>query len=238
MEQYKEELGRKIFCIALPERYGPEIVRLMVRNEYEVYSLENEVYLDTVLREYPRSVRVVYGRQWAEKLDDTTNAIVLHAGEEGADSSGGTAVDISGGLTPPAEAAIIDKLESLRARGQRQYVRFGGTDNVNVAFTFTAGGREYSGYVYDISSAGMSCAFDKDTKLQLNTFIGRINLTLEGETYAITGKTLLQRRLDSEKRLFVLMFDRRMPENIREVLQDFIHSSLQAKMLAKLGRAE
>jgi hypothetical protein len=228
MEQHKEELGRKIFCIALPKRYGPDIVRLMVRNEYEVYSLENEAYLDTVLREYPGSVRVVFDR----------NAIVLHTGEEGAASSGGMAVDISGGLTPPAEAAIIDKLESLRARGQRQYVRFGGTDNVNVAFTFAAGGREYSGYVYDISSAGMSCAFDKDTQLPLNTFIGRINLTLEGETYAITGKTLLQRRLDSEKRLFVLMFDRRMPENIREVLQDFIHSSLQAKMLAKLDRAE
>jgi hypothetical protein len=228
MERHKGELGRKIFCVALPEQHARDIVRLMVRNEYEVYSLENEAYLDTVLREFPRCVRVVYDR----------NAVILHTGEENADFGGKTAVDITGGVTPSAETAILDKLESLRARGQRQYVRFGGTDNVNVAFTFTAGGTEYSGYVYDISSVGMSCAFDKDTKLQLNTFIGRINLTLEGETYTITGKTLLQRRLDNEKRLFVLMFDRSMPRNIRDVLQDFIHSSLQAKMLAKLGRAE
>ena len=244
MERNKEALGRKIFCIAIPEKYSSKIVHLMVRNEYEVYSFTNSNYFTAVLQQFPRSVLLIYGREWEERIkqyrekieEEDIHIIYLHSGEHGAAPPGHTAVDFSGGV-PQAGELLINKLESLQVRGQRRYVRFGGTDNVNVTFSFTAEGTEYTGYVYDISSAGISCAFDRDEvlKLQLNSFIDRINLTLNGETYTITGKILLQRRLDEEKRLLVLMFDRRMPQTIREVLQDFIHSSLQAKMAFALS---
>ncbi len=249
MERNTEALGRKIFCINLPQKYAQSLIPIFVHEEYEAYALDGPDSLPFVLEQHPRSVLFLYTDSLTEdtgpwqEFFSTENErltgkdfqwVFTYPGREATVFLGRPALGLIEGVNSSVKEFIIAKLESLHARGQRRYVRFGGTDDINVAFTFSVKGNNYEGFVYDISSAGMSCAFGKETCLDLNTFIDKITLTLGGTTYTITGKILLQRWLDNEKRLFVVMFDRRMPPGIREVLQYFIHSSLQAKMLARL----
>lgn len=237
MERNDKAVGRKLFCAALPKQYEDNLITALVRDEYEVYSVKDLELLNIVTQRFPRSVLFLYtDMSETETLKWENQIIFIHDGLTTSTFLGHPAVGLGGGFTNNVKEFIFGKLESLHSKGQRRYVRFGGTDDVNVSFYFSLKGKEYTGFVYDISSAGMSCAFDKETELELNSFIDHIALTLEGVTYTITGKILLQRWLNNEKRLFVLMFDRRMPVIIREVIQDFIHSSLQAKMNSRLAR--
>jgi hypothetical protein len=129
---------------------------------------------------------------------------------------------------------LVSLLEQLGSKGQRKYVRFGGTNQPNATFSFTHTGIEYSGVVHDISSAGMACAFEKETAFDIDDRINEITLHLGAREFILAGKVLQKRWLDEVKRLFVVMFDRRMPQSVRLVLQDFIHSSLQAELEIKL----
>lgn len=224
MEDNLQALGRKVFCLALPKPLSDHIVRFLVRKEYEVYTVEDESHLEVIIRDFPRSVIFLHAGG-GEKLMERCR-------EEA--EKGDVQLRLLGDNPEAEKEKIIDLLERSRARGQRRYVRFGGRDNVNVAFSFRVGGSDYTGYVNDISSAGMSCAFEEETELTVRTEIDSITLTMREETITITGKIQLQRLTDDKKRLFVVMFDRKMPDNIRELIQDFIHSSLQAKMDLKL----
>jgi len=248
MTEKEKQTGRKVFIIGFPETLQTELINSLVRREFEGYRIDRK-YFDSVIVSYPRSVFMVYlnydDNSWqsllranAEKMeDDDFQFIFFSDSPQNSTFERWPCIGLKRGVTEYIQQDIIAKLEALYARGQRKYIRFGGIEDVNVDFSFTINGKYYTGTVYDISSAGMSCTFDKETELPVNTPLPRIELTMQEKTYGITGKILLQRWLDNEKRLFVVMFDRRMPEKIRNVLQDFIHNSMQAKMELKLGQS-
>jgi len=245
-----EVRGRKVFCFGFTDGEGLHVFDYLIRREYEAYRSEKPAHLAAVLQNFERSVICIRGKTSEDLFKWKT---VLHNYEElcAGKQFCGIIVCAVPRNEPELPSSIpwrhipacgikevqrgLDRhLEEWNARGQRQYVRFGGKNDVNVDFSFTLEGKQYHGKVNDLSSAGMSCAFDKDTPLQINRTIDSIQLTLRGNIYSITGKIFLQRALDETKRLFVVMFDRRMPGEIRRRLQDFIHDSLQAKMHAFL----
>ena len=242
--------GRKVFCFGFTDGEGLHVFDDLIRREYEAYRFEAPEDLAAVLRKFEHSV-ICIRAAGTEELAEWKN--VLYENEEQCRDKQFRGVIICADSRndpqlPPTipwrqipscaieeiQARLDELLEEWDSRGQRQYVRFGGTDEVNVDFSFSIKGSPYQGKVNDISSAGMSCAFDKDTSLEINQPIDSIQLMLQGNIYSITGRILLQRALDDTKRLFVVMFDRRMPPEIRRRLQDFIHDSLQAKMNALL----
>lgn len=242
--------GRKVFCFGFTDGDGLHVFDYLIRREYEAYRFETPEDLAAVLWKFERSVICIRAER-TEELATWKN--VLYENEERCRDKQFCGVIICADphndprlpFTIPwrhipsceiveIQARLDELLEEWDARGQRQYVRFGGSDEVNVDFSFSLKGRQYQGKVNDISSAGMSCAFDKDTSLEINQLIDSIQLMLQGNIYSITGRIILQRALDDTKRLFVVMFDRRMPPEIRRRLQDFIHDSLQAKMNALL----
>lgn len=248
-----EVRGRKVFCFGFTDGEGLHVVDYLIRREYEVYRFDKPAHLTAVLKNFERSVICIRGKTPEDIFKWKT---VLHSHEEvcAGKQFCGIIVCADPRNEPELPSSIpwqyisicgieeiqrsLDRyLEEWNARGQRQYVRFGGKDDVNVDFFFTLEGIQYQGKVNDISSAGMSCAFDKNTSLQINRTIDSIQLTLRGNIYSITGKIFLQRALDDKKRLFVVTFDRRMPGEIRRRLQDFIHDSLQAKMHAFLAQS-
>ncbi len=248
-----EVRGRKVFCFGFTDGEGLHVFDYLIRREYEAYRFEEPAYLTSILQNFERSVLCIRGKNPEDLFKWKT---VLHSHEElcAGKEFCGIIICADPRNEPELPSSIpwryipvcgieevergLDRhLEEWDARGQRQYVRFGGKDDVNVDFSFTVEGIQYHGKVNDLSSAGMSCAFDKDTPLQINRTIDSIQLTLRGNIYSITGNIFLQRALDDTKRLFVVMFDRRMPGEIRRRLQDFIHDSLQAKMHAFLAQS-
>jgi hypothetical protein len=250
-------LGKQIFILYPDQEPQHNILTHLVRSEFEVYGIRDHTPLPAYIAETGRAVLCinVHNRltpqEWTQfihairrKTDCTqcSYAVLVKPDYKSIlqevlpESPEKTLL-----LDPSQEEDILKKdlvqwLEEQQARGQRSYVRFGGTEQPCASFTFSVQDTLYSASVKDISSAGMACWLDEEAYLDIDQYIKKIILSLGDKQFELAGRIFQQRWLDRDQRLFIVMFDKRMPANVRRTLQDFIHSSLQEAMEKKLKR--
>ena len=255
MAHKQDDTGKQIFFLSFDQPFGDELITHLVRNEFEVYKIEDIYRLATYITVRGRAIlciplqETVSILQWGkyiggiqQQTEENPCDIILLTKPETAEELGTLFginqellhyIDISK-TEDQLKGELQSLLGTLGAKGQRSYVRFGGTNQPNASFTFTHKGIEYSGIVHDISSAGMACAFEEETVFDIDDRIHEIKLHLDNREFLLEGKVFQKRWLDEVKRLFIVMFDRRLPQSVRWVLQDFIHSSLQAELEIRL----
>ena len=126
---------------------------------------------------------------------------------------------------------IIKALEANEARGTRRHVRINCEDMASVYFSIKSNYKLIQGYIYDISSVGMACGFDKDVELFLrkNSVVEDIQLQLRGNLCLLSGKVAGIHH-DKEKNIkYVVMFDK-MSDDDRKKIYNFIAKCLQENM--------
>ncbi len=254
---YSPDAGRPIVVFSTRKTQLEELIEYCVREEFEIYGIETYDRFKAFLRTAEKGIEIADSSGLSSAL---LQEIVPYVNREGhsllvlasntfqeewerslimrSGAANGHLTVLNGDRSNhELIAGIKQYLETKQARGQRRYVRFGGEYKPNASFRFSLKGVEYAGTVHDISSVGMSCAFDKETVFNIDEYINEIQLFLDKKQFSLAGKVFQQRWLDEEKRLFVVMFDKRMPDKVRRILQDFIHSSLQAEFDKKLERS-
>jgi hypothetical protein len=261
------DIGKPVFFLYPETEQHRSLITFMVRNEFEVYTIENTYRFVPYLKQCEQCILIIdphFGltlKKWGDFIAESL--LPLIEGESSIifftvkelfsilkEPFPEKWIHGSGEKTGEQKIFFIDQeqepgiisdhlqniLENRQARGQRRYVRFGSVGEADASFQFTIDGRTFSGTVHDISSVGMSCAFEKEMALKVNERISDMELRLGDRTFNLKGEVFQQRKLDERKRLFVVMFDRNMSETVRHTLQDFIHSSLQMELDWKLNQ--
>lgn len=129
---------------------------------------------------------------------------------------------------------IIKLLEANEARGRRQHLRVPcskGTASLNVLID----GDPLVGALVDLSSVGMACTFDRDPKWKARTLIKSIQLRLKGVLCQVSAIVMGSRITEGGETIFVLLFDPKTPEDVREKIRAFLGKALQAQLDGDLG---
>ena len=133
-----------------------------------------------------------------------------------------------------SKKTILKVLEANEAKGRRQYIRVlctKGSASLNVMDD----GTSFNGTMVDISSVGMACYFDSDPGFKARSMVKSIQLRLKGVLCQVTGVVMGSRPDDEGKILYVLLFDPRTSDDIREKIRVFLRKSLQLQLEADLA---
>ena len=242
--------ARKVFFMFhLPESEN-KIIKRIVFNEYQAYSIPNDYksYIP-VIRKYPNSIvfslgsncpRNVNWEQVYKSLNpDTCDGLKISTWFY---SRGHLRInrDLSN-FDAPVDAIPLDQgleslvphilkvLESLDARGRRKYIRTRCNDGYSATFSIKLNKNIYNGAIYDISSFGMACAFNSDIGVSIQTYIHDIQIRLNGIGSGVSGIVSGKRVIGSEW-VYVIVFDYKDNPGTRIRIQEFIYYELQKEL--------
>jgi len=129
---------------------------------------------------------------------------------------------------------LLKVLEANEAKGRRQFMRVPvrqGWASLNLV----EGNKLLTGHVFDISSVGMSCTFDDDATFVARSLLKDMQLKLKGMLCTVTAVVMGTRTVESGQTLYVLLFDPKTPDEVREKIRTFEKKVLQLNFDAEMG---
>lgn len=253
------DLGRKVFFLHPPPVLREHLIDVIVRNEYEVYLIEDHqrchkllaqytsailfVNIDSVLKEpiWEQFIRRMISHPPAEDV-----RIGVLSGHRDQDLTRKYLIDIGvqcGFVTlnlkvEQSAKILLKTLEAVQAKGKRKHVRApaGETATFNVQEASTAAGQ-----ILDISAAGMACQFHNEVSFKLGHQFNDLQLILRGARTSTRAHVIGVRQAHSEGKgspsIYVMIFDHRAYGQ-RSVfrIQNFVSHSLQVRMDDEIAR--
>lgn len=128
---------------------------------------------------------------------------------------------------------ILKVLEANDARGRRQFLRVPchpGWASLNVALD----GKPLNGTLVDISSVGLSCTFDRDPGFVARSLVKGIQLKLRGLLCQVSAVVMGTRTRDDGTILYVLLFDPKTTDEVREKIRTYQRKALQNLLETRL----
>ncbi|MDC7220875.1 MAG: PilZ domain-containing protein [Spirochaetales bacterium] len=242
--------GKKVFFVLPHEIVREHIIEILSENEYEVYILNNQEKVDSLVNRFPDSILYV-------NIDGTLSETEWKSYLKGLlDRHGDLQIGVlSGRLSDPnminsyimdvgincgviqlrqgvkeCSQNMLKVLEANEAKGRRKYLRYQCGYNDNITLNFALLTSQQRGHIMDISSVGLSFVLDESVEMQKNTVIKDVQLKLNG-VLLTTDCVLMGSRDDQGTLIYVLLF-RFTPERKaqRSKIRNFIHSSLQKEL--------
>ncbi|HEY1405349.1 MAG TPA: PilZ domain-containing protein [Spirochaetota bacterium] len=245
-----EELvkARKIFFLFVPTEFEKTIVKDIVVNEYEAYTLSDDtgLYLP-ILFHYPNSIVFAYENncprnvKWKEYYDKLSACCVEGEIKISTLRKEGNVLKIKEDLTnftppfpeitlePDSKAAVpsfLEILSAFNARGRRSHVRIICDDGYSATFSVKVQKRIFTGTILDISSIGMACSFAEPLELAVKMVFEDIQLRLNGQVCQVSG-TIYGKREINNTQIYVIMFDFRKFPDHRQRIYEYVYSALQ-----------
>lgn len=247
--------GRKVFYFFPSGSYHQRIIKEIIRNEFEIYSLSNIKKGLPLVFQYNGAV-IFFNIDEVQNYEQVKNSIkdyCRQTSQRSIDlvilSRDSSRIDdvqsFMSGLyncsgfhlkTDPETTSetLITLLHRFNARGQRSYVRFGSNAEEVANIKFARKNKTYKGYVHDISSVGLSFSLASGSVFPVRCKIREISLDLDQTLNGLSGTITIKRKLPSGNILHVLMFDKDLSRELYERLHFIIHSSLQRQFTARL----
>ncbi len=247
--------GRKIFYLFPQGEFHRRVVQHIINSEYEVYTLSDHRRGLPLIFQYNGAIvfinldAAVKAKQLLIGIRDfcrqTSNRSIelflLCNSEERREQTEGYVKDFSNcscinhTKSDRDFTEVIDTiLDQLQARGQRSYVRFGSNTAEITSISFERKEKTIKGSLHDISSVGLSFSIKGNTNLPLRSKIKDIKLDLAYPVNDLSGQISIKRRLSGGEILYVLLFDKSLPTEIRQQLRFVIHASLQRQFIRRL----
>lgn len=255
----EKTLGRKAFFLYPDGRVVPGVLDALRKREFEVYGFQSHKIIGKILGFYENSVLFIWADEgpgpagWAElireihpenKIPESTSDAVMYAlvkrGRKSPEYEAlASAIGLAFLIDIPDESEKLTErigtiLEAISARGQRQYVRFGGAGQIVTSLYAAHGDAGVSGTVHDISSVGMSCSFSEEVDFNPKDRIDQIELSIQDQRYRVGGFILLRRQDPSGRPVYVIMFDRKSVGAAQDPIRRFINDSLKAQVEKRL----
>jgi hypothetical protein len=250
------EYGRKVFFLYPPSVVKDEMVDDLVRNEYEVYLLQDHRTAVKLFREYQNAVvfiNIDYSLKDDESWEDYISALMndertsdVKIGIVSYESDKSVVekflmelmvpcgfVKLSLGLKE-SKRIIMKALDANEAKRRRKYVRVKCREPIKANFNLKKEGREHTGRILDISSYGMSIELDHnaDGVLANKEYVRDIQLRLGGVICRASG--FVVGRVEGAKVVHLIIFSKETAPNDVEKIHSFVHHCLQQAMDQKL----
>jgi len=235
-------LGKKVFFLYPPVDFSKSILNRLFEDGYEIYKLNSTENIVLLLREFPDSILFINSDYPYEDFDlQQFNDQILHQ-EDFSDLTTyaffsqsvtyGDMVKDYVSLEQPAEELyqnIRGILEEAQAHGKREHVRFGSYSEVISTFPFTSEGQRYEVNLHDISPRALSFSSGDDLKNLVGNDLSDMNLKVGAYEITVSGKLDSSREIGG-KELYIVTFDPEKYMEYRELLYNFIFTSLERKM--------
>lgn len=249
--------GKKVFILHPPSVIQDDMIRILIRNEFEVYLLHNHQKAARLVKKYRSPILYINidknlsGKEWEEYIR------LLMDGEETKDVQIGIItynedkelarkylmdlgvpcgfVRLKLGLEESAKI-ILKTLIAVEARGKRRHVRAPCADRQLASFNVRYKDTLYAGNILDISIAGMACTFDRDVPhtLSQGERLDDIQLKLRGQLTKIAGRMAGKRSIDEGKTIHVILFDEETVSHEKHKIHEFIRKELQDEIEQQL----
>jgi hypothetical protein len=241
--------GRKVFFL-YPHSIVRDIVKDIIKNEFEVYVVEDHLRLKTLLVRYPNAIVFINieERLREEEWEKYMREILANPATGNVGLGVFTYFDRSKALTEKyllelgvncgyirlktdiakCTDIIFRMLEANEARGKRRFVR--GVCNPKLdSFNVELNGSRFAGKVLDISIAGMACQFqDLSRKVEVGMDLKDIQLVLRGIHCQVCGKVIRVDRRGGDSDVYIILFRAEcLTPLIKDKIHSFIHICLQ-----------
>ncbi|HEQ72480.1 MAG TPA: hypothetical protein ENN69_08325 [Spirochaetia bacterium] len=250
--------GRKVFFL-YPHTIIRDLIKEIVRNEYEVYMIEDHIRLKSLLVKYRNPIVFlnIEERLKEEEWEQYIKEILSDPATRKIGIGVLTYFDRSKALTErylmelgvncgfirlktsleKCKDIILRTLEANEARGKRRFVR--GICNPKIdSFNVVIGGTRYNGTMLDVSIAGMACRFTNlMQKLSVGMELKDLQLVLRGMRCQVEGRIIRIDRRGGDSDVYVILFlaDSLIPA-VKEKIHSFIHICLQDEIERELRR--
>lgn len=243
-----EQQGRKIFFL-YPEK-GPqdELVRAIVKHEYEAFLIRDPQKAHEILRKFNNSILFIDidaalpPNQWTEKISSIKNdsetasvLIGLHAFRDKDPDMDEPFYNVKPQLglihmqkDLQKNVVLLEKLfAKLNVKGRRKFVRTHCNDDGT--FNLKVEDKTHTGKIKDISTAGMTCEFDSDVYFKRGSNLRSIQLHLGRSLCMVSGPVIGHH--GDDKKLHVIIFDQTFNSNFKQHIHDFIYRNLQQQLV-------
>ena len=249
-----EIFGRKIFFICATFTLNTNIILRLMEQEYEIYKIDEPRQLKNLLELNPQSI--VYfnvdthfsPQVWFNFISSFEHNPKFEKCDFGVFSTKGTGKFLYGNALKLSAGAftidknfgeimglLLQKLELLKAKGMRKFVRLICADNKSAEAYFISGNMMFKMNFIDISSIGVGLI----VPMKYAGFI-KINSVIQGLTLVLGNKQLKANakvhtiKAVSSGILAALIFTPDTPGNFRNYVRTYICEELQKKMAASL----
>lgn len=242
-------LGRKVFFIRPHSVIQNELLTELIRQEYDVAILTDHTRVRDLFRLHPECIAFLnIDEGWEEPewealvrevkkdpdLAEVRLGIVTYHPDPELSHKYLLELEVPCGyikLTLGLEEStktILKVLEANEARGRRQFLRVPcrpGTAQLNIP----GPQKPLKGTLLDLSSVGMACVFDFDPAFVARSLVKDIQLKLKGVLCTVSAVVMGTRPKD-DATVYILLFDPKTPEEVREKIRGFLRKSLQANL--------
>jgi hypothetical protein len=249
--------GRQVVFVKPHSVVQNELLAELIRNEYAVAVLNDHTKVRELFRTFPEGITFL-------NIDEGYTEAEWEALVRGAEDDPATAQARIGIVTyntdpelsrkyllelmvscgfiklslelAESTKTILKVLDANEAKGRRQYIRVlcsKGSASLNVASDVGS----VNGTVIDISSVGLACVFERDPGFKARSLVKNVQLKLTGVLCQVSAIIMGSRTDEEGRMLYVLLFDPRTPDEVREKVRVFLRNSLQFQLDADLGAA-
>jgi hypothetical protein len=238
--------GKKIFFLYPQSVIQQELISFLLKNEYEVYFLNDHLKAIKVFKQFPNSICFINiddglkETEWEKYIMDLRANSAISGIQIGILSYNNDPnlmkkylmdigvecgfIQLKLGVKQSTDI-ILKVLEANEAKGRRKFVRANCENETMVIMNFSYRENSYKGQILDISSVGIAGKFSGPVPLDNKTVISNIQLNLKGSLVQADG-IILSRRFDSAN-ILVILFNPRLEELNLEKVHNFIHRTLQ-----------
>ncbi len=250
--------GKKVFFLYPHSVIQEDLVEHIVQNEFEVYLVSNHTRLPSILKKFPHSILFINidtrlkEEEWEEYVrkimnDPATKDVQIGILTYNEDKElakkylmdimvPGGYIQLKLGLKESTKI-ILKTLIANEARGKRRFVRAVCPKNSVNEFNVGIHEKMYTGYIKDISSAGMACYFYDTVDFQPKTVLERMQLKLKRRIVMVNG-VIAGKREDKDGMIYVVLFSSYVSADAKQKLTSFVHKTLQTEMNRLLGEPD
>jgi len=250
-----ELMGRKVFFLHPSTFVQNTILEPLIQQEFEIYMLKDETKLLKILKKYPDSIvfacidEVLSPKQWEAwimQLKATPSdheirlGVLSNTNHEDVRRLYVDTYKVSCGfisIKPDKDKAIkalIEVLNSVKAKGRRKYVRTNTHHETMTTINLPVGDNNYvTGEIWDISVVGLSCTFSKELNLNKNAIFRDIQLKLQSTLVKVEGIVYGSRKEESET-VYVFLLAPKTDPTTKAKIRMFIQKRIQALMEVEL----
>jgi hypothetical protein len=243
-----EIIGKKVFFLNPSVNIQNQIMDELSQHEYEVYSVKNSAHLTRVLRKYTDSIVYINlddtqkaeAEKWIDMISNAVPGVVIGIFSSSTDEALKDKyvkkpkvkcgfINIRFEMKKTVQQ-IIKILESMNVKGRRKYLRATTENEETATINMSHGGGNFvNGIIKDISVVGFSCTFEEDPGLVKNTLYKDIQIRLH--TMLIKAEAIVfGSRIEYDKKVYVLLFSKRIDPGVSVKVRKYIQQNLQHKM--------
>ena len=246
------ELGRKIFFVNPSFSIRSRILPQLMEHEYEIYTFSGYARIKGYLTVHKNAVLFINPEQqlsisaWIRLIKSIQDDPEFNSTKIGILCDHLPATDelllmnshlISAGIFHAEGNAeqllpgIVQKLESLKAKGRRRFLRTSCVKDANARFLWIQGDRMYQARVIDLSTGSLAILLPSETIPFLNTQ-SDIFATLQFHTkqVQIQAKSLIVKKKSSCTHAVIFMITGRTPLESIAMIRTYVYEMLAKEM--------